>query len=237
MIPEPTTGPILAIFAHPDDAEISSGATLARWCDAGREVHLLVLTNGDRGSGDPAQDRAELAAIRGREVAAAASVLGLAGTRIVGVHDGDLENTPAIRAEVAREIRVVRPDIVLTCDPTSWFMEDRYFNHRDHRKAGEIALDGTFPAAGNPHFFTEELAGLTPWDPPQVWMSWSNDPNHTEDVTGYVERKLAALRCHESQVGGDGIRFFDEWLPRQAEEAGKRIGAAHGESFRVLQLT
>lgn len=237
MIPEPTTGPVLAVFAHPDDAEISCGATLARWCDAGREVHLLVLTNGDRGSGDPGADRASLAATRARETVAAGEVLGLAGTRIVGVHDGDLENTPAIRVEVARAIRTVRPDIVVTCDPTAWFMEDRYFNHRDHRKAGEIALDGTFPAAGNPHFFADELAGLAPWDPPQVWMSWSNEPNHTEDVSGFLDRKLAALRCHESQVGGDGIRFFDEWLPRQAEEAGRRIGAAHGESFRVLQLT
>lgn len=210
---------------------------LARWADAGRSVHLLILTNGDRGSGDASADRAGLAATRAREVEAAARVLGLAGTRILGVHDGELENVPQVRMEVAREIRRVRPDVVVTCDPTAWFFEDSYFNHRDHRKAGEIALDGTFPAAGNPHFFADELAGLEPWDPPQVWLTWTNDFNHTEDVSGYLERKLTALRCHESQVGGDGIRFFDEWLPRQAAEAGARIGAEHGEAFRVLQLT
>lgn len=232
----PPPGPVLAIFAHPDDAEISSGATLAKFAREGRSVHLLLLTNGDRGASDPATDRAELARTRARETASAAELLGLAGTRILDLHDGELENTPAVRVEVAREVRRVRPAIVLTCDPTSWFFDDRYFNHRDHRKAGETALDGVFPAAGNHLFFQEELAGLEPWDPPEVWLAWTEKPNHTEDVSGLIDLKLAALARHESQVQGDGIRFFEEWLPAEAIEAGARIGATHGESFRVLRL-
>src|SRR5919198_3526948 len=86
-------GPVLAVFAHPDDAEISAGGTLARWAKDGRAVHLLVLTNGDRGSEDPNQDRAELAATRKEETAAAGTVLGLASTRVLDTHDGELENT------------------------------------------------------------------------------------------------------------------------------------------------
>src|SRR5581483_9734840 len=151
------TGPVLAVFAHPDDAEISCGATLSTWSSLGREVHLLVLTNGDRGSADPAMDRAELARTRRRETEEAAAVLGLASVRILGVHDGELENTAEVRGQVVRAIRELRPQTVLSCDPTAWFFENRYYNHSDHRTAGVIALDSVFPGAGNPHFFAEHL--------------------------------------------------------------------------------
>ena len=233
----PRTGPVLAVFAHPDDAEISAGATMAKWATAGRQVHLLILTNGDRGSSDPATDRAELARTRVAETQAAARVLGLASSRVLGTHDGELENTPEIRADVVRAIRELRPDTVLTCDPTAWIFENRYFNHRDHRMAGEIALDATFPAAGNPHFYAEQLTrDLRPHDVTDVWLGWSNEAEHHEDVTGFLQTKLSALAQHASQVGGDGIRFFEEWLPREAEEAGAKIGKMHAESFRVLAL-
>lgn len=233
----PATGPVLAVFAHPDDAEISAGATLAKWAAAGREVHLLILTNGDRGSSDPDMDRPELARIRAVETEAAAKVLGLATARVLGTHDGELENVPEVRADVVRAIRELLPDTVITCDPTAWIFENRYFNHRDHRMAGEIALDATFPAAGNPHFFTEQLSeDLRPHDVKDVWLGWSNEPTHHEDVTGFIPAKLAALAEHASQVGGEGIRFFEEWLPREAEEAGAKIGTEHAESFRVLAL-
>lgn len=234
--PKETTGPVLAVFAHPDDAEISSGATLTKLARTGREVHLLILTNGDRGASDPATDREALARTRAAETERAAAIMGLAGTKILGTHDGELENVPSVRVEIAREVRRIRPEVVLTCDPTSWFFEDRYFNHRDHRKAGETTLDAVFPAAGNALFFQEELSGTTPWDVPQVWLSWTTQPNHTEDITGLLETKIAALAEHASQLKDDGIRFFEEWLPAAAVREGERIGVEHGESFRVLQL-
>lgn len=234
---EQAAGPVLASFAHPDDAEISSGGTLAKWCEQGREVHLLVLTNGDRGSGDPGRDRAELALTRAEETANAARLLGLAGARMLDTHDGELENTAEVRSRVVRAIREIRPTTVLTCDPTTWFFEDRYFNHADHRTAGAVTLDAVFPAAGNPHFFAEQIGeGLSAWSVPEVWMGWTLEPNHHEDVCGYMGRKLAALALHRSQVEGDMLGFFQEWLPKEGEEAGRRIGVEHAESFRVLRL-
>jgi LmbE family N-acetylglucosaminyl deacetylase len=230
-------GPALAVFAHPDDAEISAGGTLAKWAAAGREVHLLVLTNGDRGSQDPALDRAELARIRARETAEGARVLGLASATVLDVHDGDLENTPEIRAEVVRAIRRVRPTTVVSCDPTAWFFENRYYNHSDHRMAGVIALDAVFPGAGNPHYFPDHLQeGLDPHDVAHVWLGWTLEPNHREDVTGFLETKLAALAEHHSQLA-EGIRFFEDELTKEAEEAGGSIGARHAEEFRVLDLS
>jgi LmbE family N-acetylglucosaminyl deacetylase len=230
-------GPVLAVFAHPDDAEIAAGGTLAKLAAAGRQVHLLILTNGDRGSQDPNQDRAELARTRAVESEDAGMVMKLAGVEILEIHDGDLVNTPEIRADVARRIRRIRPAILVSCDPTAWFFGNRYFNHSDHRMAGEVALDAAFPGAGNPHFFSDQLAeGLEPWNVPEIRLAWSTDPNEYEDVSGYMETKLEALRRHASQVEGDMLGFFEKWLPMEAAENGRKIGVEHAEAFRVLNL-
>ncbi len=231
------TGPVLAVFAHPDDAEICAGGTLAKWAARGREVHLLVLTNGDRGSSDPYRDRAELAATRRAETLAAAKVLGLAGAHVLDIHDGELENTTEVREIVVRRIRIVRAETVITCDPTAWFFGERYYNHSDHRKAGEIALDAVFPGAGNPHYFPEHLAeGLDVREVHDVWLGWTNEPNHVEDVSEHFATAMAALAEHRSQVE-DGIRYFQEELEREAREAGAEIGVALAERFRVLDLS
>ena len=233
---EPSTGPVLGVFAHPDDAEIAAGGVLAKWAAAGREVHLLVLTNGDRGSQDRTIDRAEVARVRGEETVEGARVMGLAGVTVLDVHDGDLENTLEIRAEVARAIRRIRPDVVVSCDPTAWFFEDRFYNHSDHRMAGAIALDAVFPGAGNPHYFAEQLEeGLEPHDVPSVWLGWTQEPNHHEDITGFLDTKVAALAAHASQLS-EGIAFFEEELGKEAAAAGERIGVLHAEAFRVLAL-
>ncbi len=237
MAAEARGGPALAVFAHPDDAEICAGGTLAKWAAAGREVHLLVLTNGDRGSTDPWRDRAELAATRRAETQAAAEILGLTSVQLLDVHDGELENTTEIREAVIRRIRIVRAETVLSCDPTAWFFADRYYNHSDHRRAGEIALDAVFPGAGNPHYFAEHIAeGLDVREVHDVWLGWTTDPNHHEDVTGHFPTMMRALTAHASQVE-DGIRFFEEMLEREARDAGSRIGAEFAESFRVMDLS
>jgi LmbE family N-acetylglucosaminyl deacetylase len=233
----PRSGPALGIFAHPDDAEIAAGGTMANWIAAGREVHLLVLTNGDRGSQDPQLDRAELARIRVVETEAAAQVLGLSSVRILDVHDGDLQNTVEVREQVVRRIREVRAETVLSVDPTAVFFRNSYYNHSDHRTAGWIALDSAFPGSGNPHFFSEHLGeGLGVQDITDVWLGWTNEPNHTEDVTGSWHRKIDALAKHDSQLS-EGIAYFEKFLVEEAAEAGESIGAERAEEFRLLDLS
>ncbi|MBI3648983.1 MAG: PIG-L family deacetylase [Actinobacteria bacterium] len=235
--PKPRTGPVLAVFAHPDDAEIAAGGTLAKWAAAGREVHLLVLTNGDRGSADPTRDRVDLARARLAETEAGARVLGLASAQVLGIHDGELENTGAVREAVVRRIREVRAETVLSCDPTAVFFENRYYNHSDHRTAGAISLDSVFPGAGNPHFFEEHLAeGLDVQEVTDVWLGWTNEPNHSEDISEFFRQKVDALAAHESQLA-EGIRHFEEFLEREAREAGEKAGVAFAEPFRVLDLS
>ena len=243
---EPRTGPVLAVFAHPDDAEISAGGTLSGWAAAGREVHLLVLTNGDRGSGDPTADRGVLAEGRLRETEAAAATLGLASVRVLGTHDGELANTPAVREPVVRRIRELRAETVVSCDPTAVFFEipiagtndtKTAYNHSDHRTAGAVALDAVFPGSGNPHFFPEHLGeGLEVQEVHDVWLGWTNEPNHVEDVTDLFDTKIAALGRHESQLA-EGMRLWDEWMREEARAAGEKIGVALAEEFRVLDLS
>ena len=100
-----------------------------------------------------------------------------------------------------RAIRELRPTAVVTCDPTAWFFEDRYYNHSDHRTAGVVALDAVFPGAGNPHFFSDHLAeGLEPHSVTDVWLGWTREPNHREDITGFLQVKIDALAAHASQL-------------------------------------
>jgi LmbE family N-acetylglucosaminyl deacetylase len=235
--PPRRTGPVLGIFAHPDDAEICAGGVLAKWADAGREVHLLILTNGDRGSQDPSRDRGELAATRLRETEEAAEVMGLASVRIGSIPDSELENTEGVREGVVRRIREIRAETVVACDPTAVFFEGRYYNHSDHRASGFVALDACYPGSGNPHFFPEQLAeGLVTQDVYDLWLGWTNEPNHVEDISGYFAAKVAALAKHDSQLS-EGIRFYEEFLGKDALEAGEKIGVEHAEEFRVLDLS
>jgi LmbE family N-acetylglucosaminyl deacetylase len=233
---EPRTGPVLGVFAHPDDAEICAGGVLAKWAAAGREVHLLILTNGDRGSQDPSQDRGELAETRARETEEAAEVLGLASVRIGTVSDSELENSEEVREGVVRRIREVRAETVVACDPTAVFFSGRYYNHSDHRTSGFVALDACYPGSGNPHFFPEQLDDLETQDVFDLWLGWTNEPNHVEDISGHLATKMAALAKHDSQLA-EGIRFFEEFLGKDAVEAGEKIGVEHAEEFRVLDLS
>jgi LmbE family N-acetylglucosaminyl deacetylase len=117
------------------------------------------------------------------------------------------------------------------------FFGNRYYNHADHRNAGACTLDAVFPAAGNPLFFEDLLdEGLEPWNVTEVWLGWTMEPNHHQDISGFLSRKIEALALHASQVADGGIGFFEEWLPVEAADAGKKIGVEHAESFRVLQL-
>jgi LmbE family N-acetylglucosaminyl deacetylase len=182
---------VLAIGAHPDDIEFGCGATLAKWSAAGAEVHLLVLTDGAKGTWDPDADPIALAAARVAEQADAAARLGATAVHHAGYVDGELENGPDQRRAVSAVIRTTRPDVVLTHDP--W---KRYRLHPDHRNAGFLVLDAVV-AARDPHFFPEQ--GLAPHRPDRLLLFEAEDVDHYEHVGGTVAAKVDALLAHRSQ--------------------------------------
>lgn len=226
----------LAVYAHPDDPEISCGRTLARWADAGCRVTVLITTRGEKGTADPDADLDALAALRRTETAAAAAVLGIAETFHLDHGDGEITDPLALTGEIVRVVRTVRPDVVLCPDPTVAFFGNSYFNHRDHRATGWATLDAVAPAAGNPHYFPEHrAAGLDVHQVREVYCSGTLEPDTWIDVESTLERKIDALFCHASQLTGTGD-WFREFLRASAEEAGRAGGLRVAEAFRRLDL-
>jgi LmbE family N-acetylglucosaminyl deacetylase len=232
----PVPGVALAIGAHPDDIEFGCGATLAKWAAAGCTIHHLVCTDGSKGTWDPQADTHALAERRQHEQRAAAARLGGERTGTVtflGYVDGELESGLAARGRVARVMREVRPDVVLGHDP--W---KRYRLHPDHRHAGLLACDGVV-AARDPHFFPEH--GLPHHRPRQLLLFEADQPNHVEDVTGWVDAKLDALEAHESQfestmkaVDEEQLAAFRTRIGRQLSELGQAYGVAAAEVFALI---
>jgi LmbE family N-acetylglucosaminyl deacetylase len=222
----------LAIYAHPDDAEVSCGGTLARWAAAGAAVDVVVCTRGDKGSSDPNVKPGALAAQRRREVEEAGGLLGVRKHHFLDRPDGDIENSPETRAALVEVVRTVKPDVVVCPDPEAVFFGQSYFNHRDHRIVGWAALDAVAPAAANPHYFP--LAGPA-HQVDCVYLSGTLAPDVWVDISATVDVKAEALLRHRSQLGETG-----EWLRtavrERAEQAGRAAGVAYAEGFRLLAL-
>lgn len=229
---EGTPPSVLAVYAHPDDPEVSCGGTLARWAAAGSAVAVCICAEGDKGSLDPTADPRALTARRRDEVAAAGRILGVVAQHFLGYPDGELEDDAELRGRLVALIRRLRPEVVVCPDPTAVFFGQQYANHRDHRVVGWATLDAVAPAAGNPHYFP----GAGPAHLPGVlYLSGTLEPDVWVDITEVVERKAQAVACHASQVGEPG-----EWLRtvvrQRAEAGGRRAGVRYAEGYRRLQL-
>jgi LmbE family N-acetylglucosaminyl deacetylase len=227
----PLPARVLAIGAHPDDIEFGCGATLAQWASAGAHVELAVLTDGSKGTWDPAADTAALVATRQEEQRAAARALGARAVRFFGAVDGELEADAVTRRRVCAVVREVQPDVVLGHDP--W---KQYRLHPDHRHAGQLVIDGIV-AARDPLFFPD--AG-PPHRPSLLLLFEAQVVDHVEPVDDdAITAKVDALLCHHSQWrstmgidehGPDADAQRAEFVARVRRE----ITDAGGEPFKLL---
>ena len=227
----------LVITAHPDDVDFGAAGTVAIWTAAGIKVSYCVCTSGEA-SGDDSQARAEVARIRQAEQRAAAECVGVQEVAFLDYPDGAVVASLDLRRDLTRVIRTVRPDRVLTWSPEiNW--EVVATTHPDHRAVGEAAFAAVYPDARNPHAFPELLAdeGLEPWVVRELWLrdSPARLRNHAVDVTDVFDARLAALRSHESQVGGfpDLEGFLRGILAGQARDRGLAEGRL-AEEFQVV---
>jgi LmbE family N-acetylglucosaminyl deacetylase len=235
-LPTPTSA--LAIAAHPDDIEFECGATLAKWSDAGATCHLLVCTDGRKGTWDIDADTAALVLRRQDEQREAARRLGATGeVRFLGVEDGELGHDVERRSEVARIIRELAPEVVLGHDP--W---RRWRMHPDHRAAGYLTVDAVV-AARDPHYHREH--GIRHHRPAHLLLFESEESNLSESVSeAHVEAKVQALLAHESQFettmvideNDDGTQAaeFRTRTRNDARRAGRLAGVDLAEAFRLL---
>ncbi|MGH9185975.1 MAG: PIG-L deacetylase family protein [Acidimicrobiales bacterium] len=234
MLLDDTPKRALAVFAHPDDPEVSCAGTLARWSAAGCESHLVICNAGEKGSPDASVDPQDLARLRAEEAAAAAAVMGLAGHEILGYPDGEIENNLELRGRLVERIRALRPDVVIAPDPTAVFFGSSYVNHHDHRQVGWAMLDAVAPAAANQLYFpsagTRHRVGM-------MLLAGTLEPDAWVDIEDHLGTKIAALCCHRSQLTEEAA-VVAEVVRARAEQAATAAagGVRWAEGFRYLRF-
>ncbi len=223
----------LVLFAHPDDAEFMCGGTVARWAREGTQVHYVVLTDGSAGSNEPGMTREALRPIRQAEQLAAADVLGVADVTFLEELDGMLEVNLDTRRKVCRQVRRLRPDVLVAPDPSRLWSGSAYINHTDHKAAGELALTAVMPDAPTRLMFPEQLEeGLEPFEVPNLWLV-AEAPDTYVDISETFDLKLKALAAHVSQ----GTDQAEPRIRERAEEMGEAAGYRYAEGFKTFRFS
>ena len=219
---------VMAIFAHPDDAEFICSGTIARFSQSGYRVQYVLATSGDKGSDDRRATPEQLAATREAEQLAAAKILGVEEVTFLRHHDGEVEVSIPFRRELALVIRQGQPDVVLTFDP--W---QRYQIHPDHRAVGQTTLDAVAAARDHMYYPEQLTEGLTEHRVHNVLFFATDEPNYYVDISETMETKIAALLAHTSQIRVEGL---EERIRARASVVGQTIGVAYAEAFHYLPM-
>lgn len=216
---------VLVLSAHPDDSEFGVAGTVARWIREGRQVVYVICTNGDKGTSDRSLTPKKLSEIRKMEQRAAAKVLGVQAVVFLDYSDQSLEDTPEIRKQIVRLIRIYRPKVLVTSDPYR-----RYLWHRDHRIIGQVAMDAVFPYARDHLAYPDLLEeGLDPHKVEEILFWNAEDINFRSDITDTFDLKIKALHCHESQMKEMKSKNPEDWLRQKCRQM------AEGEDYELAE--
>jgi len=223
----------LVVVAHPDDIDFGMAGSIATLTRAGAEVSYCLVTSGEAGPPDDA-DREELRTRREAEQRSAASVVGVHDVRFLGYPDGRVEAGLALRRDLSRVIRDVRPDLVIA--QSSDRVWDRvYFSHPDHLAVGEATASAVYPDSRNRWSHVELLdEGFEPHAVARMWLI-GLEPNLFVDITDVIDLKVQALLSHNSQVGErEGMaELIRNWAADNAKLAGWDVGR-FAEAFREV---
>lgn len=228
---------VMGVFAHPDDAEFFAGATFARWAADGAEITFVLATSGDKGSSDPEMTSEKLAEIREEETKKAAEALGVKDVVFLRYKDGELFPTLELRRDITRMIRLKKPDLIVTLDPTRFWYGTGGINHPDHRAIGAATLESVFPTARDRLNFIEleRDEGLEPHKCLTVYIAGAEEPTVKVDVTGCIETQIKALLEHKSQIG-EPEKLHERIAERSLDPDAPPEYPRHIERFRVIQL-
>lgn len=226
---------VLVIMAHPDDPDFTCSGTVIQMARQGIEVTYMILTNGDKGNHNPEITRNQLIAMRKIEQRNSAERCGVKQVLFMGEEDGFLRPTRDLRKRVTREIRRIRPQLIICPYPDRYVVGEGYINHPDHRNAGLVALEAIFPAADNPMFYPDMMdEGYLPHKISQLYLVGHDDANVEVDISDDVQEKIQAILCHESQIS-EPETAVERWQKRWGEE--QPDGAfRHFERFRCLRF-
>jgi LmbE family N-acetylglucosaminyl deacetylase len=221
----------MTIFAHPDDAEFSCSATVAKWARAGCEIAYVLITSGNAGTHDTRYTPQSLMEVREREQRNACEVLGVKHIEFLRRDDGRLVADLELRRELVRLIRRYRPEVVFCGDPTQVFWLNNRINHPDHRAAALAAIDAVFPASEMELLWPEEGPA---WKVHGVYVRTNDELNTWIDIRDTIDLKVKALREHHSQL--DDAEGLEDMIRQRSADAGKDKGLAFAEAFRVIRL-
>jgi LmbE family N-acetylglucosaminyl deacetylase len=226
---------VLGIAAHPDDLDVGAGGTLARFALDGAEIHYLILTDGGKGSDNPSITSAQLTEIRHAEQKMALQIVGGKTITFLDYPDGELEVTMELKKQIVKTIRTIKPDVVITMDPTVVYSAaNGIINHPDHRAAGQATLDAVFPLARDRLTFPELVAeGFEPHKTATVLLVNFNESNFAVDITDTFEIKINASKSHVSQFGD---LKHSSWVQDMAKAEGLKVGYAMAESFVRIDI-
>lgn len=212
---------VLVVVAHPDDIDFRIAGTAAALTAAGTHVAYRIASSGEAGGPDE-MDRAELKELREREQRAAGQAVGVTDVEFLGQRDGHIEFNLALRKEISKAIRAVKPD-VLICQNPERVWESAYGSHPDHLAVGQAAIAAAYPDSRNPHFCPELLdEGYEPHTVPAVWVATSAPADVCIDITDVFDQKVKALSAHASQVGwiDDVDKLLRDWATAMSSENG-----------------
>lgn len=215
---------VLAIFAHPDDAEAAAGGTLALYSRMGAKVSLITIARGEKGKG-VIDDRLD-------ESHRAAEILGIEHSESLGYGDGEFDNDLDLRKKLTERIRALGPDVVICPDPTAVFFSHAYVNHRDHRQTGWAVIDVVSSAVANEKYFSSSPAHRVT----HLLCAGSLEPNCVVDISSTMEDKIASVQCYKSQIG-DRSESLGASLQQAAQNIGREMGMNYGEAFRYCALS
>ncbi len=228
---------LLAIGAHPDDIDVTASGTIAAWVQQGAHVEYLVVTDGGKGSADPAMSPDVLRKIRADEQQAAIEILGVQKVHFLDYKDGELEVSMELKKDIVRSIRQVKPDTVITLDPTMVYSSQLgIINHPDHRAVGQATLDAIFPLARDrlsfPDLLSEEQ--LEPHKVAHVLLIHFDKHDCLVDISGTLDLKLAALAQHKSQF--TDIDKVGSFVKARATKLGESLQVEYAEGFVRIDL-
>lgn len=226
---------ILFVTAHPDDLVVFFGALIHTLTSEQKEVYVLLVTNGARGSRENTIAEADLAKQRLAEETACLEKLGVdkANFFCLGYADGEVESDMKLIGEIAKYIRKFKVDMVATHEPSLQYLETYekngfFVQHRDHRKIGEAVIDAVYPFSRDRSFFTDHYAeGIEPHEVFDILLTDEKGNNFNFDYTDNVEAKKEAMRAHKSQFSEETI----EAILNAFKQDGRNL-----ESFHYLKL-
>jgi LmbE family N-acetylglucosaminyl deacetylase len=226
----------LCVVAHPDDMEFGAAAAVSRWTAQGKQVVYCMVTSGEAGIDGMAPDRSR--EVREAEQVESARIVGVDQVDFLRLQDGVLEYGVPLRRAIAEEVRLHRPEIVITNNfQASW--GGGMLNQADHIATGKATVDAVRDA-GNRWIFNEQLTGgLEPWGGvTQVWAPGSPESRHGVDITDTFDKGVASLQAHAAYIDGLGWEHFDagEFLEGMSRATGQRMGVAHATGFEVFKM-